>query len=460
MSIEIVSSSYRGVPIYSGVDDVSGFTHGPFTQFIIWISLGKSIRKAMTRARRAATLTVREYAFRLKRWFDFIDDWNANADNADKIEWNTAQKKHMDYFLDQLTRGDIAVESPRRNGLRLVWEMFYEDFCPFMGYSHRMFGLTELVEISPRWTSQTGNLQRRGSRKVGNVIRRSLGKDPENESKTFKVLNPEDVSLLLVTFDDAVFSCMSYLMYGTGLRIGGALQVPYKDTDVNNKYITSPLLIVRDYGITDGYFPYSYIPKGHEHLGDRYECDIPIYVWEDIWNIYYPLLEKRLELWRINMIQTSGDASYAKRYPKTFWLNKKGKEVKAFDVWKAFRDARNKIKKDHRSNFPTVVPQMFRHTYATRLVLDFTEKGNVELDPNNRASVEFVHQYLQEQLGHQDRTTTVKYMRTALRVVKRRWIPKVLLSSKDIMPNGKKNATTDHAVNFKGLMGSFFNKST
>lgn len=452
MPIEIIPLSYRGYQIFAGVDMITGLTHGPFSQFIIWISLGKSIRKANTRGRRAASLTVREYAYRLKRWFDFIDDWNTDADNADKIEWHTAQKKHMDYFSDQLTKSAISVEPSTRNGLRLVWEMFYEEFCPFMGYSHHMFGLSELVEISPFRLPQTGHFQN-NSRQDGNVKRRSLGKDPENESKTFKVLNPEEISFLLAAFDDEVFSCFSYFMYATGLRIGGALQVPYPNTDdVNNQYITSPLLIVRDYDITDGFFPFKYIPKGHEQIGDRYKCDVPLYAWDDIWSVFFPLLETRLQLWRSYMIHTSGDTSYSERYPKTFWLNKKGYEIKATDVWKAFRDACVKIKKNHKHGFPTIVPQMLRHSYATWMIIDFSKKGNVDLDPDNKASVEFIHQYLQDQLGHQHRSTTIKYMRTALRVVKRCWIPKVRLSSNNTTQEDNQANTYDNVVDFKGLM--------
>ncbi len=95
---------------------------------------------------------------------------------------------------------------------------------------------------------------------------------------------------------------------------------------------------------------------------------------------------------------------------------------------------------------------MFRHTYATRLVIDFADKGNVDLDPNNKASIEFIHQYLQEQLGHLHRSTTVKYMRTALRVVKRRWIPKVPLSSNVETPGRNQNASFSQVVDFKGLL--------
>jgi integrase len=452
MNVELVPISYNNVNIFAAVDAVTGETIRPFTQFIIWVALGRSFRPtAKTRGALSTTLTIREYAYRLKRWFDFISEFNKVADKDAKISWQTAQKKHMDLLSEKLRSGPNSLDPGTRNDLRLVWELFYEEFCPFMGYSHLMKDLSQIVEeeVSHSWAAHDTFFGRISGRRH---IRISLGKDPENEDKTVRVLSPDDIGLLLTNFEDVVFTCLSYLMYATGLRIGGALQVPYPDTDKNNLYITSPISIVRDYGIADNSFTFNYIKKGHERVNDFAKCDVPIYAWEDISKVYHEFQEERLQLWREGMIIETKNKAYKNLYPKSFWLNKKGKEVVNTDVWKAYRDTQTVIRDRYRRNFPYVTPHMLRHSYATRMVIEFSKKENIDLDPNNAAVIQFIHQYVQEQLGHTSRDTTIKYIRTALRVVKRRWIPKVPLSNVTSDPNSDARSQFDRTVDFHGLM--------
>ena len=105
MTVELIPVSYKGLNIYGAVDVATGEIIRPFTQFIAWVAFGKSLRSAKTRGMHAASLTNKEYAYRLKRWFDFIYDWNEIAAEDEKITWRMAQKKHMDTLYNKLAEG-------------------------------------------------------------------------------------------------------------------------------------------------------------------------------------------------------------------------------------------------------------------------------------------------------------------------------------------------------------------
>lgn len=443
MTIELIQVPHKGQVLYAGVDNETGESIVPFTQFIIWFSLGKSVRKARVRGLRPTSRSIRQYAYRLKMWFDFIYDWNSEAEENQRITWRTALYEHMELF-SELLKTHRGTKPGTRNGLRVVWELFYEEFCPYMDYSHTMLDLSELVIVNNTNYSSDNNIL--GGRSGEKLVRKSLSKEPENVSHRFKVISLDDMALLIKHFDDFVFAAITYFMATTGLRIGGALQVPYPDTDPNNPYISTPILIIKDYNITDGYFTFNYINKGHEEIGDFQPCDVPFYAWEDIWNAYHPMLEKRLVLWRKRMVEKTGNQGYNLQLPQTFWLDKNGKEVVNTDVWTAFRQTVKTIQLTIRSDFPDLVPQMLRHTYAAMMVIEISEVEHIELNPNNKATLEFIHGYLQEQLGHKSRATTLKYIKTALSVVKRRWIPKIKL------PNGKFGIDQSKITEFRRIL--------
>lgn len=452
MGLELIQIIFRNRPCYAGVDGETGLLNIPFTQFMCWFTLGKTIRGGNTRGNHPTTLTLREYAYRLKRLFDFIWEWNTKADEEEKISWNTIQKKHLDHFYIKLNSGPVT-----RNGIRFVIKEFFDDFCPYMGYVHLMRGLSERVQSQAqhaahargRWGHTQGN---------GEKVSKTSGQEPVRESLTYKVASLEDIGFLLTKFDDPVYSHLSYFMFTTGLRIGGALQVPYPGTDKTNPYITSPELLLRDYDMSD-FFPFSYVPKGHEDIGDRYECDVPVYAWNDIWETYRPLQIERLSLWRDRQAKAIITKGVKDRFPSTFWLDKKGREVNANRVWKVYRDAVSDIRKSGRPGFPQFVPHMLRHSYATWMVVCYAEAQHLSLNPSDKGSLEAIHQYLQEQLGHTQRETTIKYMRTALRVVKRKWLPKVMPRR---LPDGRIVAglskdqldTFKNFIDFDGFMKS------
>jgi|GEM_PF-4569540 len=461
MAIDLVPIIRNNRKTYAAVDEDTGFLNVVFTQFIGWLSLGKLQGQVKSRGLYPTTLTLRAYSYRLKRWFDYIFDWNQTAPKEYQISWKTAQNKHMQLFLSKLDELD-----PRtRNGLRIVWAMFYDVFCPFMGYTHTMTGLTSFVETD-NFQAEHMNSALLGGTKDKKSGHKTVLLESEKEKLTYPVASLENIAILLKNFDDVVYNHFSYFMFTTGLRIGGALQLPYPNTDKNNIFITSPEILRSDYKISN-FFTFSYIYKGHEVIGDLYPCDVPLYAWEDIWTNYRPLVlgqdEKsepgRLDLWRARMIEKTGDKGFAKRFPKSFWLDKDGKEITAQDVWKAFRDCRKKIVESGHPYFPDFVPQMLRHSYATWMVICFAEAQGIPLDPSDKSALEAIHQYMQDQLGHSQRSTTLKYIWTAARVVKKRWLPQIMPRR---LPDGtivaglgpEQLSTFQRVVNFDGFMNS------
>ena len=176
-----------------------------------------------------------------------------------------------------------------------------------------------------------------------------------------------------------------------------------------------------------------------------------MYAWEDIWEHYRPLQSERIELWRKKKIAETNDKRFKKKFPNSFWLTENGREVNPDDVWKAFRETRKKIQEKH-GGFPDITTQMLRHSYATWLVICYAEAETVALDPEDKGCLETIHCYVQEQLGHRSRETTKKYMRTALRVVKKRWLPKVMPRK---LPDGQIVAgmSKEQALEFKQHVG-------
>lgn len=423
MTIELVYIPFRNTSTIAAINNESGRMEREFTSFLIWLSLNHDTRSnSRTRGTRPAKSSLRQYAYNLKAWFDWIEDWNASLEENDRtdlrINWATANSRHREVFIDiKKLNGAGAVA---RNQLRTVFKLFYDDFCNYLNLSHSMnSGIsTYRKDLSDNFQDTSinvlANYQGKRSKRAGRSFAVQEGVP---DVLTVSVVNYDDLNTLISHFTDPVFGFISFLMLQTGLRTQAAINIPYPGSQPKeNPYCTDPETLKNDYGIKD-FFELNYIYKGHEDDGITYQVDISLVAWESIWTAYKPLLDERLVLWR--------DANKNQnKKPFSYWLTEKGKPVTAADIQTAFRHAYNCIHDKSNINynpaFPKFTPRTLRNTYACGIVQAYIEENGLSLNPEDKSSLRMIHEYVQQQLGHKNIETTLRYLRTINKTTYRR----------------------------------------
>ncbi len=434
MSIKLVpiqiEVNMREMTSYAGVDVETGGLNHEFTMYIHWLALGKRVRpNASTRQYNPAEGTLRQVAYQLKSWFDFIDEvWNPSVKyHAEKngvdfetsklIKWNTANVHHFNTFIKEKIEGGISAET--RDIYRLTISQFYDEFCPFLGIRHSMKGLSTYVISLGGKNNDTPSLFTGIVNKDMKTKRVPVGMENPMPSNTFRVINFEEISILNRELPDHVYAFMNFWMLSTGLRIKPTVQMKYPGTDPKNEFLVSPQELEYDYGLTDT-FHYFYIYKGETENNKTRRVEVPIQAWETIWNGYMPLLDARLELWRMRFNKRSDE------YPDTLWLDAKGRPVTARHLEDAIRITREALQRTNEYNsFPNVTPHWLRHTYACYLIKAYALAHGLELNIINESHLTIIHEYAKEQLGHRSMKTTKRYINTINTHIRKKWLPKI-----------------------------------
>ena len=454
MTIELIPITYQNCNSYAALDHEHGTLNIPFTQFIIWLVLNKNVRDlSRTVGNKPTSGTLRQYCYILKNWYDWIDEWNnfstINNMQTDVISWDTAKNSHFTTgFLK--SKRDTGVEIGTLNSYRTVLKLFYEDFCEFMNYGHLMTGLSTLDTSNTKHNYETDNILSGYQSNKFNSRKRKAVQESSQEITTVDVTNYDDISLLLKNFEDPVYRYITFLLFTSGFRITPASQLPYPGSDPeNNPYLTDPHTLANDFNITD-IFEIKYKYKGHEHIDDLYTIDYPLSAWEFLWVNYKPILDDRVKLWRKESKRphNKDKVLYQGRFPKSFWLTDKGKPVTPSDIQKAFRETIKKIRKQ-KPGFPKITPRHLRNTYACALIKSYAELEGLSLDITDKASLELIHAYAQDQLGHKNRKTTLRYIRTINKKIRRRWLPKI---TPTMLPDGRIIGPNIHQDDLKKLI--------
>ena len=152
----------------------------------------------------------------------------------------------------------------------------------------------------------------------------------------------------------------------------------------------------------------NYIPKG----GDEYkQYDLPLRVMQEI-NESYLVRTYNDRLYKYEQRCKRLGIAINKNHP--FWILESGKILEKHDIWKAFDTASNLMGRTSSK----ITPHWLRHTFATWTIMDVANAKNIPLENTGTTPNPLLILALQQKLGHADASTTLRYIVTALQLMK------------------------------------------
>ncbi len=343
---------------------------------------------------RAMITTLRNYSYKLKRYFDYLI--------ANDIDYRQALKKDLQRYIQSLVDGGNTGKTVNAYSTLVV--QFYE-FLTQKGYPHSM-------KLEKRVTRRKG-----GEGDLLSYIPRERAilpgdlRVPENHDFCFKTLTEEQVVCLFKIFMnlDPVYAAILMMQYSTGLRVSALVEFRGKEGKKNRDFI-SPVTresVAQATGVKKKSLKITYRAK----FGQQKNCTMPALAWEFIWDYYIgPLYSERKELYERDHRKKCEARLQEGEKVNTFWLTKVGKPVNVQDVFRAFQVAQEEMG-------TKVTSHMIRHTFATLEVKAVLEQAEEQEEKGDRLlEAEFnkrVHYWLRDQLGHASVETTMKYIHTA-----------------------------------------------
>jgi hypothetical protein len=80
MTVELVEIQYKRGLSYAAINYETGQMERELTQFMCWLALNHATRgDSKTRGTRPASKSVRQYAYCMKNWYDWISEFNLVA---------------------------------------------------------------------------------------------------------------------------------------------------------------------------------------------------------------------------------------------------------------------------------------------------------------------------------------------------------------------------------------------
>lgn len=224
---------------------------------------------------------------------------------------------------------------------------------------------------------------------------------PSPKRHTYHALSRKEFSILKkhLRSIDIVYEVLAIFMVETGLRITAALEAEESDFKGLLK------LYVNGKGLNDT-VKRNYIPKGYDEY-KQYE--LPLRTMQEV-DDNYIRCEYIDRLYKYEQKMKRTDKEIKKNI---FWINKKGKEVKKHDVWRAFSKASNLMGR----TVNNITPHWLRHTFATWTIMDIANAKGIVLENTGLVPHPLLLNALQVKLGHADPLTTLRYIATALKLM-------------------------------------------
>lgn len=280
------------------------------------------------------------------------------------------------------------------------WFKFY-NYMTKIGEFHEMVMSTKKI-IKPKYaTNMLDHINNRNYAKDKYIDAWSLRVKPDPSSHTYHAISRTEYSHLechLIKLD-IVYVMIAYIMVETGLRVDAALEIKYEDFRFLFKYLNSGLSL--NDCVKIGYFA-----KG----GDYKYCDIPIRAIARIQKEYLSreyIKRKKLYSERCNRLKKDFNE-------KVIWLTKTGKEVNYND----FRNVLIIVSNEMGRNNNRITSHWLRHTFATWTLIDYCNEQNIPIKNTGITPDVRVLTLLMDKLGHITMTSTMKYIMTALKLMK------------------------------------------
>lgn len=358
------------------------FHHGKLLEnvnrFLIWAkdNLGRQGKKL-------ARSSQRQYCYHMKYLFDILEE--------NDIEWNKITRYEMRKIVNIMDSGIDGINRDLINTRSTLWCQFYNWCSQNNYYNEFRFNYT----LSNAYINHDDDML--SYTKTNQILKKTEFHLPKlQEKRIYKTISPQDWVKLATELKkiDIVYEQIAFFMITTGLRINGALQLK------KTSFLPPTELSQNDY------LSFYYIPKGEFSTGRKIPCTIPFEVWENV-----SLNLKTIRLKRVKIFKQK-----YKKLPSSMFLTKTGNEVKDFDVWGAFRQASSNLGMK-------ITSHMLRHTFATWMVLSWAESRGIK--SISESFYKDIHDFLQDQLGHKNISTTKKYCKTATNYQLRKILPRV-----------------------------------
>lgn len=209
------------------------------------------------------------------------------------------------------------------------------------------------------------------------------------QQENIRILTPDQIKDLLMSYSDPVYAFMYLTSMCTGLRPEGVVAIPYIGVG-RNSHILPWDQMKKEIKPDQLTFTYRVTEKGRKTRSIK----ININDWNLINSAYLSLLEERRNLYK----EKNG------KYPdqKYFWLNSKGMPITSS---KQIADATTYAKKRGNIDFPCCFYDA-RHWYATMYILHHLNKNNLWKEDGYNAAID---ENLRQQLGHENILTTYNH---------------------------------------------------
>jgi integrase len=307
------------------------------------------------------------------------------------------------------------IENDTMNQKLAVWLKFFNHQNK-MRRSNRMIANTEMVKqwLPDTFLQHTSGIKHKERFKM--LERWKLMVKPSPKKLHYPALN----ELEFIAFRsqlrtiDIVYENIALLMVKTGLRIDAAL-------NFNHNSFISWLRHIYNGKTFDCNIPFEYISKG----GQTKVSEIPIETVHEIQKSYRSSHYKR----RLSLYQTNKGGEN-----EPLWLREDGKPVYYRDVQLAFQKASHEMGRV----INNITPHHMRHTFATWVVLEASERHNIPLGVIGSEPHPMLLAELMARLGHINSISTVRYTMTAYKLLPRKLKPhgnRVLLTTISIEQN-------------------------
>lgn len=354
----------KGVPVYFTDDHL--LLEGP----TYWIAEVSKIRSKSIR-------TLSDYSTILARYLQWLDDQGYGSLNWQNIDRNIIDSYTCHLLISRNSLGkprDSTIESymakiasfykwATKNGYKHYWDMEREIKTCFVDSAMMVLDTVD-VEI--------------------NEVQLGVGAETHIKKDLNKFLTRENFSIALDLMDDEVYKVMSSFIWITALRPKELLQVPYKGKGKN--------LGLKRYRYNE---VKSDIPFHMASKGKNRSIEIPAYFWQWICDYWMPLRTKRAELFKEKNGYSPSNS--------VLFLSSDGRPV----TYRMLSYQLGLV--GNNPSFPqdSLIPKMFRHSFATYFVLEALKARNMLNAPYVYDAV--IDNELREWMGHTDTSTTYKY---------------------------------------------------
>lgn len=254
------------------------------------------------------------------------------------------------------------------------------------------------VRILPQSTSYIFDFRNRENEllayipsKIRNTISKSEIKvlSKNHQQGAIRILNYDQIKMLLEAYADPVFAFMFITSLCTGLRPQGVIQIPYIGFG-KNSHITPWDQMKKTMTGSQKDFELTVTEKGSKTRTIK----VNVEDWMAISEAYLPLCEGRREKYRLKN----------KTYPKVshYWLDKEGNPITSA---KQISDATTYAKKRMKLKFECSFYDA-RHWYATMYILNHLKGNELWREDGYNAAVD---EFLRNQLGHESIITSYKH---------------------------------------------------